>query len=59
MVATYALGVVLVPKYIEQGTALKISAVLGIISVSYTHFRPNETKAKPDCRLLLEKKKND
>jgi FHS family L-fucose permease-like MFS transporter len=31
MVATYALGVVLIPKYIEQGTALKISAVLGII----------------------------
>ncbi len=31
MVATYALGVVLIPKYINQGTALKISAVLGII----------------------------
>lgn len=31
MVATYALGVVLIPKYITQGTALKISAVLGII----------------------------
>lgn len=31
MVATYALGVVLIPKYIKQGTALKISAVLGII----------------------------
>ena len=31
MVATYALGVVLIPKYIRQGTALKISALLGII----------------------------
>lgn len=31
MVATYALGVVLIPKYIQQGTALKISALLGII----------------------------
>ena len=31
MVATYALGVFLIPKYIKQGTALKISAVLGII----------------------------
>ncbi|HCE54600.1 MAG TPA: glucose/galactose MFS transporter [Lutibacter sp.] len=31
MVATYALGVVLIPKYIKQGTALKISAFLGIV----------------------------
>jgi fucose permease len=31
MVATYALGVFLIPKYIKQGTALKISASLGII----------------------------
>jgi len=31
MVATYALGVILIPKYIRQGTALKISALLGII----------------------------
>ncbi len=31
MVATYGLGVVLIPKYIKQGTALKISALLGII----------------------------
>lgn len=31
MVATYALGVVLIPKYISQGTALKISAALGIL----------------------------
>ncbi|WP_372755627.1 sugar MFS transporter [Mariniflexile sp.] len=31
MVCTYALGVVLIPKYLKQGTALKISAVLGII----------------------------
>ena len=31
MVATYALGVFLIPKYIKQGTALKISAALGII----------------------------
>ena len=31
MVVTYGLGVVLIPKYIKQGTALKISALLGII----------------------------
>lgn len=31
MVGTYALGVLLIPKYISQGTALKISAALGII----------------------------
>lgn len=31
MVATYALGVILIPKYIRQGTALKISALLGIV----------------------------
>ena len=31
MVATYALGVFLIPKYLKQGTALKISASLGII----------------------------
>ncbi|GAB1308791.1 sugar MFS transporter [Urechidicola sp. KH5] len=31
MVATYALGVVLIPKYMKQDTALKLSAVLGII----------------------------
>ena len=31
MVATYALGVFLIPKYITQSLALKISAVLGII----------------------------
>jgi FHS family L-fucose permease-like MFS transporter len=31
MVATYALGVFLIPKYVKQKTALKISAVLGII----------------------------
>lgn len=31
MVATYALGVFLIPKYLKQGTALKISATLGII----------------------------
>lgn len=31
MVGTYALGVVLIPKYLKQGTALKISAALGII----------------------------
>jgi len=31
MVATYALGVFLIPKYMKQTTALKISAVLGII----------------------------
>jgi glucose/galactose transporter len=31
MVATYALGAFLIPKYISQSTALKLSAVLGII----------------------------
>ena len=31
MVATYAIGVILIPKYLKQGTALKISALLGII----------------------------
>ncbi|MFG6686051.1 sugar MFS transporter [Mariniflexile sp. HNIBRBA6329] len=31
MVATYALGVILIPKYLKQGMALKISAVLGIL----------------------------
>lgn len=31
MVATYALGVVLIPKYISQALALKASAVLGIV----------------------------
>ena len=31
MVATYALGVFLIPKYISQALALKVSAVLGIM----------------------------
>ncbi|GGK31639.1 glucose/galactose MFS transporter [Yeosuana aromativorans] len=31
MVCTYALGVILIPKYLKQGVALKISATLGII----------------------------
>ena len=31
MVATYTLGVFLIPKYLKQETALKISAVLGIV----------------------------
>jgi glucose/galactose transporter len=31
MVGAYALGVVLIPKYLKQDTALKISAILGII----------------------------
>ncbi len=31
MVITYGLGVILIPKYLKQGTALRISAVLGII----------------------------
>ena len=31
MVCTYALGVLLIPKYLKQGMALKISAVLGIV----------------------------
>ena len=31
MVATYAIGVVLIPKYVSQSFALKVSAILGII----------------------------
>jgi glucose/galactose transporter len=31
MVATYALGVFLIPKYITQSFALKVSAILGVI----------------------------
>ncbi|WP_308991347.1 sugar MFS transporter [Mariniflexile litorale] len=31
MVATYALGAVLIPKYISQTTALKASAIIGIV----------------------------
>ncbi|MFI1744254.1 sugar MFS transporter [Thalassobellus sediminis] len=31
MVATYALGAILIPKFISQTTALKLSALLGII----------------------------
>lgn len=31
MVTTYGLGVVLIPKYIKQGVALKLSALLGIL----------------------------
>lgn len=31
MVATYALGVFLIPKYISQSLALRISAILGVI----------------------------
>ncbi|HIP48984.1 MAG TPA: glucose/galactose MFS transporter, partial [Lutibacter sp.] len=31
MVGTYALGIILIPKYINQATALKTSALLGII----------------------------
>ena len=31
MIITYALGVFLIPKYIKQDTALKISAALGIV----------------------------
>ena len=31
MVATYALGVFLIPKYIQQKTALVVSAILGIV----------------------------
>ncbi|NEW78825.1 MAG: sugar MFS transporter [Gelidibacter sp.] len=31
MVVTYALGVFLIPKYLKQGAALKISAFLGIV----------------------------
>ena len=31
MVATYALGVILIPKYVTQSTALKWSAVLGVV----------------------------
>jgi len=31
MVSTYALGVFLIPKYVSQSTALKASAILGIV----------------------------
>ena len=31
MIMTYALGALLIPKYLSQGLALKISAILGII----------------------------
>ena len=31
MIITYAAGVFLIPKYLKQGTALKISALLGIL----------------------------
>ncbi|MDG1805671.1 sugar MFS transporter [Flavicella sp.] len=31
MVLTYGIGAILIPKYLKQGTALKISALLGII----------------------------
>lgn len=31
MVASYALGVLLIPKYLKQDTALKLSAVLGVL----------------------------
>lgn len=31
MVATYALGVFLIPKYVKQNTALVVSAILGIV----------------------------
>ena len=31
MVATYGLGVILIPKYISQSFALKVSAILGIV----------------------------
>ncbi|NCP21590.1 MAG: glucose/galactose MFS transporter [Flavobacteriales bacterium CG_4_8_14_3_um_filter_35_10] len=38
MVATYALGIFLIPKYMHQSTALKISAILGIIFTFYILF---------------------
>lgn len=38
MVCTYAIGVVLIPKILKQGTALKISAALGIIFSSCILF---------------------
>ena len=31
MVVTYGLGAILIPKYLKQGMALKISAVLGVV----------------------------
>ena len=43
MVCTYAIGVLLIPKYLKQGTALKIIAVLGVVFsiciLSTTGFR--------------------
>ena len=34
MVATYALGVLLIPRYLSQGTALRLSAFFGIVCSS-------------------------
>lgn len=31
MLAAYGLGIVLIPKYVSQGTCLKVSAILGLI----------------------------
>lgn len=43
MVGTYALGIVLIPKYILQATALKISAILGIIFTFFIVFTTGYT----------------
>ncbi|WP_111706968.1 sugar MFS transporter [Lutibacter citreus] len=38
MVATYALGVFLIPKYISQALALRLSAILGIVFTFFVLF---------------------
>ncbi len=38
MVGTYALGIVLIPKWISQATALKLSALLGIVFTFFIVF---------------------
>ncbi len=43
MVGTYALGIVLIPKYMSQATALKISALLGIIFAFFIIFTSGYT----------------
>ncbi len=42
----------------EDGSAVYNDGKGGVASVSYTHLRAHETKAKLVCRLMLEKKKN-
>jgi FHS family L-fucose permease-like MFS transporter len=43
MVGTYALGVILIPKYLKQDLALKISAVLGLVFTTCVIFTTGYT----------------